>query len=73
MGRIEISKCVQYPAGAVEVTSEQTAGVPMKQRIDPNVNLAGEMALQDLIVVRQVLAVGCLRVGNATTNGRAPS
>src|SRR5271157_3404865 len=45
----------------------------MKQRIDPNVNLAGEMALKDLIVVWQVLAVGCLRVGNATTNSRTPS
>jgi hypothetical protein len=73
MGGIEVRECVERPAGAVEITGEQTASISVEQRVDPDVHIAGEVAFEDLITVREVFAVGCLRVGHATANRRAPS
>ena len=71
--RIEVGECVKRPAGAIEVTDQQTTRVTQEQRINPDVELTSKVALYDLIAIWNVFAVGSSGIGPAASNGRAPS
>jgi hypothetical protein len=70
---IEIGERIECPSRAVEITGQQTARVTKEQRVDPDVDLAGQMAPQDLIGKWQVVTVGGFPFGPAASNGGAPS
>jgi hypothetical protein len=40
-GSIEVGECVQYPARTVKVAYEHSAGVPLEQRVEPDVTFTG--------------------------------
>src|ERR1019366_1251859 len=45
----------------------------MEQRIDPNMHLAGQVLLQHLLGVGQILPIRCLGIGDTATDRWAPS
>jgi hypothetical protein len=72
-GGVEIGQGVQDPPGTVEIAHEQPARIAPEQRVEPGVDLTGQVPFRDLIAEGQVLPIGTAGVAPPACHGGTPT